>query len=226
MRSSGSSEFHCAPGRTTHNPAGAAAKARTVALVGKSQAQTPPSPSRARRGSRRGFVGRVVTLTDDTLALETGEPVAHIAIARVALTSTERRLPSASRGKHALVGSALGLIGGATIGAIGGAAGSRPCAVGFDDKLCGRGFGATLGALEGGVLGLIAGTIIGIAIPFPIEIVVAIDLNPFIRSVRGAKGIGLIIRCLAACRRRSGPDSPAVTSITTCVSSARELSRR
>src|SRR5207248_11337882 len=36
----------------------------------------------------RRFIGRVVVLTDDTLALQTDEPVARIAISRAALTST------------------------------------------------------------------------------------------------------------------------------------------
>jgi hypothetical protein len=112
----------------------------------------------------RRLVGRVVTLTNDTLALQTDEPVARIAIPMAALTSTERRLPSASRAGHTLAGAALGFLSGAAIGGIAGAVGSKPCANGADGP-CGRGAGAAFAAVGGGLVGVLIGTTIGVTMP-------------------------------------------------------------
>lgn len=110
------------------------------------------------------FVGRIVSLTADTLVLETDEPIARVAIPRAALTSAERRLPNASRPEHAVIGAALGVVTGGAIGGIAGAAGGKPCND-YSDGFCGRDLGAFFGAVGGGVLGLIAGTAIGLGLP-------------------------------------------------------------
>ena len=110
------------------------------------------------------FVGRIVSLTSDSLTLETDEPIARVAIPRAALTSAERRLPNASRAEHPVIGAALGLVAGGAIGGIAGAAGGKPCNE-YSDGFCGRSLGAFFGMLGGGVLGLIAGTTIGLGLP-------------------------------------------------------------
>lgn len=112
----------------------------------------------------RHFVGRIVSLTADTLALETDEPVARIAISRAALTSTERRLPDASRAEHAMIGGALGLVGGGALGGLAGAAGGKRCSTEAPGFPC-RDLGAVIGAIGGGVLGMLVGTAIGLALP-------------------------------------------------------------
>ena len=110
------------------------------------------------------FVGRIVSLTADTLALETDEPIARVAIPRAALTSAERRLPNASRAEHAVIGAALGVVAGGAIGGVAGAAGGKPCND-YSDGFCGRGLGAFFGGVGGAVLGLIAGATIGLGLP-------------------------------------------------------------
>ena len=109
------------------------------------------------------FVGRVVALTDDTLALQPDNSGARIAIPRAALTSTERRLPDASRAKHTLAGAGIGLLGGAVVGGAVGAVVTQPCS--GSESPCGPGFGAFLGGVGLGTLGLILGTVIGVAMP-------------------------------------------------------------
>lgn len=86
------------------------------------------------------FVGRVVTVTSDSLVMQTEEPIARIAIARAAVTSTERRLPNASRAAHTVIGAGLGVLLGASVGAVAGAAGEKPCTP-YSDGFCGRSLG-------------------------------------------------------------------------------------
>ena len=126
-----------------------------VGEITRVSATTPPL---------KRFVGRIVSLTPDTVALETDEPMARVAIPRAALTAAERRLPNASRAEHAVIGAALGVVGGGAIGGLAGAAGGKPCNA-YSDGFCGRGLGAFFGAVGGGVLGLIAGTTIGLGLP-------------------------------------------------------------
>jgi hypothetical protein len=109
------------------------------------------------------FVGRVVALTDDTLALETDNSELQIAIPRAALTSAERRLPNASRATHTLAGAAIGLLGGAVLGGVGGALATPSCS--GAESPCGPGFGAFIGGVGLGTIGLVLGTLIGVAMP-------------------------------------------------------------
>lgn len=109
------------------------------------------------------FVGRVVLLTDDTLALQPDDSGSRIAIPRAALTSAERRLPNASRATHTLAGAGIGLLGGAVVGGALGALFTQPCS--GSESPCGPGFGAVLGGVGLGTVGLILGTVIGVALP-------------------------------------------------------------
>jgi hypothetical protein len=109
------------------------------------------------------FVGRVVALTDDTLALEPDNAGRRIAIPRAALTSAERRLPNASRAQHALAGAGIGFLGGATLGAAWGALVAQSCA--DAENPCGPVAGAVIGGIGIGTLGLVLGTVIGVGMP-------------------------------------------------------------
>lgn len=109
------------------------------------------------------FVGRVVALTDDTLALEPDNAGPRIAIPRAALTSAERRLPNASRAQHTLAGAGIGFLGGAILGAAWGALVTPSCS--GAENPCGALAGAVLGGVGIGTVGLVLGTVIGVGMP-------------------------------------------------------------